>query len=43
MMLHHWLGFQDRFNIKWQHVCTTFLDITKYLKCYQAKIRIQMW
>jgi hypothetical protein len=44
MMLHHWLGFQDGFNIKRQHVCTTFLDIKKYLKeCYQAKIRIQTW
>jgi hypothetical protein len=31
-MLHHWLGFQDGFNIKRQHVCTIFLDIKKYFK-----------
>ncbi len=48
LMLHHWLESHDGFRTKWQQVFRTtlnkFLEAPLFFfKCYQTKIRIQMW
>jgi hypothetical protein len=44
LMLHHWLASHERLNIKWQHVFRTCLfKKISFKKCYQTKIRLQIW
>ncbi len=43
-MLHRWLASQEWFSIKWWQVFSAYLNSQILVsKCYQTKIRVQIW